>query len=132
MNPEFRSATFLKGTYCDFFGTLLIKGKINKELVAYLNAKHAAGEKVVVFSTSCEDTVETLPTLGLHPDIAKVEDKYKYYNQKLEMVIDDNPSLLMRAEMMFDPQSPVFLSIMRDFLRNAPQKPACSAGPAPA
>ncbi|MDB5491249.1 MAG: hypothetical protein JWO78_1098 [Micavibrio sp.] len=109
------------GIFCDYFGTLVgVGGTINTELVSYLNIQHAAGKNIVIFSTVPDDAAAILPRLGLHPDIAKVVKKLDYYHRLLETVIDDNPTVSLKAVTLFDPKSAVFLSIMRDCLRNAP------------
>lgn len=117
------------GLYCDFFGTLVKRpgDEVNTRLVAYLNALHAEGVKIVLFSTSPEDAVDLVGNIGLHPDIAKIEPKLNYYNRMLETVIDDNPTLSLVAKTMYDPKSEDFAEVMRQKLYPAPS----SISPAP-
>jgi hypothetical protein len=127
----FKQPQIVKGLYCDFFGTLVKRpgDEVNTALVAYLNARHANKTKVVIFSTSAEDAVEVIGRIGLHPDIAKVEPKLNYYNRMLETVIDDNPTVSLVAQTLYDPKSEVFQSVMCETLRKAPLQPPPSPAP---
>ncbi len=84
----------LKGIFCDCVGTLYGgKHGLDKELAAFLNEQHEAGQHVVIFSSEPQSGMKDIfDFLGLKPDLQDVKRKGAYNGQTLELIIDDDPA----------------------------------------
>ncbi len=109
---------FEKGIFCDCAGTLFVDGVgEDAELVAYLNAQHASGRKVVLFSDEPSQKMqEKVRTLGLDPALTEhIRNKRAYQDITLEMLIDDAPELYLKAATHFHPHDTSFRNLIRQY-----------------
>lgn len=119
LNCQVRTATerFEKGIFCDCAGTLFVDGiGEDAELIAYLNAQHASGRKVVLFSDEPQKVQEKILTLGLSPALTEdIRNKRSYQDIMLEVLIDDEPESYLKSATHYHPHEQSFRKMLRDF-----------------
>lgn len=89
-------------------------------LVRYLNAQHAAGRPVVIFSTDPGGVATQVAGMGLHEEIACVVRKDNYRDAFLEEVVDDNLPSWITAQKHWDPHDPLFRAHVKTVLSSVP------------
>lgn len=119
MNCRVRTAAerFEKGIFCDCAGTLFVDGLgDDTELVTYLNAQHASGRKVVLFSEEPQKVQARVMMLGLDPALTEqIHNKRDYQDTVLEVLIDDEPESYLKSVTHHHPHEKSFRKLIRDF-----------------
>lgn len=111
---------------CDCEGTLYDHNGIDKTLVAYLNARHEAGEMVVIFSSNWSQVFDRVQETGLHPAILRtLKDKRECHGMHVTEYIDDAPSSRITAGQVFHPKDHAFRRYIQVYLDST--KPGLSA-----
>lgn len=115
--PELPKIPVTPGIFCDCYGTLFHYNFSKDEtLVTYLNTQHALGTPVTLISTNPRQVFTAISDIGLHPDIVQsLTRKIAYHNALLEVLIDDDP-VGLKAAKLYDPRSPDFRKMMKEYL----------------